>query len=64
MGLIKGGYGGRSDSFQPGGASYECGFVPRKSRVGLQIDTLTHFFISDGVAYEVGLLKRLSVTMD
>jgi len=28
MGLIKGGYGGRSDEFQPGGASYECGFVP------------------------------------
>jgi len=28
MGLIYGGYGGRSDEFQPGGASYECGFVP------------------------------------
>lgn len=28
MGLIKGSYGGRSDEFQPGGMSYECGFVP------------------------------------
>lgn len=28
MGLIYGNYGGRSDSFQPGGASYECGMVP------------------------------------
>lgn len=28
MGLIKGEYGGRSDDFLPGGASYECGFVP------------------------------------
>jgi len=28
MGLIYGGYGGRSDEFQPGGASYECGMVP------------------------------------
>lgn len=28
MGLIYGEYGGRSDEFQPGGASYECGFVP------------------------------------
>ncbi|KAH8925787.1 homogentisate 1,2-dioxygenase [Atractiella rhizophila] len=28
MGLIYGEYGGRSDEFQPGGASYECGFTP------------------------------------
>ncbi|KAF8242485.1 homogentisate 1,2-dioxygenase [Wilcoxina mikolae CBS 423.85] len=28
MGLIYGEYGGRSDSFQPGGASFECGMVP------------------------------------
>jgi homogentisate 1,2-dioxygenase len=28
MGLIYGNYGGRSDSFQPGGASFECGMVP------------------------------------
>ncbi|GAA5876406.1 hypothetical protein JCM16303_003520 [Sporobolomyces ruberrimus] len=28
MGLICGGYGGRSDDFLPGGASYECGFTP------------------------------------
>ncbi|GAA5837200.1 hypothetical protein JCM11251_005283 [Rhodosporidiobolus azoricus] len=28
MGLIKGDYGGRSDDFAPGGASYECGFTP------------------------------------
>ncbi|GAA6034418.1 hypothetical protein JCM8097_002716 [Rhodosporidiobolus ruineniae] len=28
MGLIKGDYGGRSDDFQPGGMSYECGFTP------------------------------------
>ena len=25
MGLIYGGYGGRSDEFQPGSVSYECG---------------------------------------
>ncbi|MCJ1306175.1 hypothetical protein MMC08_008993 [Hypocenomyce scalaris] len=25
MGLLYGDYGGRSDEFQPGGASYECG---------------------------------------
>jgi len=28
MGLIYGGYGGRSDAFAPGGASYETGFCP------------------------------------
>ncbi|KAI9822498.1 MAG: hypothetical protein M1827_000217 [Pycnora praestabilis] len=28
MGLLYGGYGGRSDEFAPGGASYECGMVP------------------------------------
>lgn len=28
MGLIYGNYGGRSDSFQPGGVSFESGFVP------------------------------------
>ncbi|KIV84436.1 homogentisate 1,2-dioxygenase [Exophiala sideris] len=28
MGLIYGEYGGRSDEFQPGGVSYECGMVP------------------------------------
>ncbi|KAK4050932.1 hypothetical protein OIO90_004908 [Microbotryomycetes sp. JL221] len=28
MGLIMGDYGGRSDDFLPGGASYECGFTP------------------------------------
>ncbi|KAF9460311.1 homogentisate 1,2-dioxygenase [Collybia nuda] len=28
MGLIYGVYGGRSDAFQPGGASYEAGFCP------------------------------------
>ncbi|KAI9759961.1 MAG: hypothetical protein M4579_001994 [Chaenotheca gracillima] len=28
MGLLYGAYGGRSDEFQPGGASYECGMVP------------------------------------
>jgi len=28
MGLIYGKYGGRSDEFQCGGASYECGWVP------------------------------------
>ncbi|KAI0322556.1 homogentisate 1,2-dioxygenase [Amylostereum chailletii] len=28
MGLIYGTYGGRSDGFQPGGASYETGFCP------------------------------------
>ncbi|KAK2020779.1 Homogentisate 1,2-dioxygenase [Colletotrichum zoysiae] len=28
MGLIYGVYGGRSDEFQPGGVSFECGWVP------------------------------------
>lgn len=28
MGLIYGDYGGRSDEFQPGSVSFECGFVP------------------------------------
>jgi hypothetical protein len=28
MALVKGGYGGRSDDFQPGGLSYECGHTP------------------------------------
>ena len=28
MGLIYGEYGGRSESFQPGGISFECGMVP------------------------------------
>ena len=28
MGLIYGEYAGRSDGFQPGGVSFECGFVP------------------------------------
>jgi homogentisate 1,2-dioxygenase len=28
MGLLYGVYGGRSDGFQPGGASYETGFCP------------------------------------
>ncbi|KIM39361.1 hypothetical protein M413DRAFT_198003 [Hebeloma cylindrosporum] len=28
MGLLYGAYGGRSDGFQPGGASYETGFCP------------------------------------
>jgi len=28
MGLLYGEYGGRSDGFQPGGASYETGFCP------------------------------------
>jgi len=28
MGLLYGIYGGRSDGFQPGGASYETGFCP------------------------------------
>jgi homogentisate 1,2-dioxygenase len=28
MGLIYGEYGGRSDEFQPGGVSFECGVVP------------------------------------
>ncbi|KAF2866682.1 homogentisate 1,2-dioxygenase-like protein [Massariosphaeria phaeospora] len=28
MGLIYGAYAGRSDEFQPGGVSFECGFVP------------------------------------
>ncbi|KAL0063451.1 hypothetical protein AAF712_009655 [Marasmius tenuissimus] len=28
MGLIYGVYGGRSDGFEPGGASYETGFCP------------------------------------
>lgn len=28
MGLLYGEYAGRSDEFQPGGASYECGMVP------------------------------------
>lgn len=28
MGLIYGSYGGRSDGFQPGGASFENGFCP------------------------------------
>lgn len=28
MGLIYGDYGGRSDAFQPGSISFECGFVP------------------------------------
>ncbi|KAL8291349.1 hypothetical protein RQP46_002327 [Phenoliferia psychrophenolica] len=28
MGLVLGDYGGRSDDFLPGGASYECGHVP------------------------------------
>ncbi|KAI4732934.1 hypothetical protein E4T50_16509 [Aureobasidium sp. EXF-12298] len=27
MGLLYGEYGGRSDEFQPGGASYECGIL-------------------------------------
>lgn len=28
MGLIYGEYGGRSDEFQPGSVSFECGMVP------------------------------------
>jgi homogentisate 1,2-dioxygenase len=28
MGLVYGDYGGRSDEFQPGGVSFECGMVP------------------------------------
>ena len=28
MGLVYGEYGGRSDEFQPGGISFECGMVP------------------------------------
>ncbi|KAF3092605.1 hypothetical protein TWF569_003669 [Orbilia oligospora] len=28
MGLLYGEYGGRSDAFQPGGCSFECGMVP------------------------------------
>jgi len=28
MGLIYGGYGGRSDDFKPGSVSFECGMVP------------------------------------
>ena len=28
MGLLYGEYGGRSDGFEPGGASYETGFCP------------------------------------
>jgi homogentisate 1,2-dioxygenase len=28
MGLIYGEYGGRSDAFQPGSVSFECGMVP------------------------------------
>lgn len=28
MGLIYGDYDGRSDEFQPGSVSFECGFVP------------------------------------
>lgn len=28
MGLIYGEYAGRSDEFQPGGVSFECGMVP------------------------------------
>ena len=28
MGLIYGDYAGRSDEFQPGSVSFECGFVP------------------------------------
>lgn len=28
MGLIYGDYSGRSDTFQPGSVSYECGMVP------------------------------------
>ncbi|KAL3426643.1 homogentisate -dioxygenase [Phlyctema vagabunda] len=28
MGLLYGEYGGRSDAFQPGGVSFECGMVP------------------------------------
>ena len=37
MGLIYGGYGGRSDEFQPGGASYECGFVPHGTLLSRRI---------------------------
>ena len=32
MGLLYGNYGGRSDGFQPGGASYETGFCPHGGR--------------------------------
>ena len=32
MGLVYGVYGGRSDEFQPGGASYETGFCPHGGR--------------------------------
>ena len=35
MGLLYGEYGGRSDGFQPGGASYETGFCPHGGRSGL-----------------------------
>lgn len=33
MGLLYGLYGGRSDGFQPGGASYETGFCPHGGKV-------------------------------
>lgn len=36
MGLIYGKYGGRSDEFAPGGASYETGFCPHGGRVFIQ----------------------------
>lgn len=38
MGLIYGGYGGRSDEFQPGGVSFECGMVPH----GVAYEVLWH----------------------
>lgn len=41
MGLIYGEYGGRSDEFQPGGVSFECGMVPHgvayKVRLSLKL---------------------------
>ena len=40
MGLIYGEYGGRSDEFQPGGVSFECGMVPH----GVAYEVSTVFF--------------------
>ncbi|KZT52885.1 homogentisate 1,2-dioxygenase [Calocera cornea HHB12733] len=52
MGLIYGQYGGRSDAFQPGGASYECGFTPHgvaydEFKAATEME-LTPQYISDG----------------
>ncbi|KAH8595665.1 putative homogentisate 1,2-dioxygenase [Bisporella sp. PMI_857] len=46
MGLLYGEYGGRSDDFLPGGASYECGMVPHGA-IAFVFESSRPFTITD-----------------